>query len=285
MRLHFNHLFSLLIAGSLAAGRVAAVTPGDLATRLAANERILLLDVRATSTYTAGHIPGAMNIPIGLLPYKPLPASGLIVVYGDGLGVTDDEKALSIVRSKPGVTAELLEGGYAAWMEETRLSTAPAGVRREEIPGITYQQLVASNKRGMVLVDLRERAAAPAVAASRDQVAASAAATDVLDEFAKKIGVPVVRSTAAPAPAQGTAKAANTPARAAAALATTGKSGQLLVLVADDNADADAVARQLRASGHHRFTVLIGGTEIIRREGRTGMGRMNGEAPVVQSGP
>jgi hypothetical protein len=53
-----------------------------------------------------------------------------------------------------------------------------------------------------------------------------------------------------------------------------------MVLVADNDSAASEAARQLRASGQYRFTILIGGTESISHEGRIGTGRMDGSAPA-----
>lgn len=280
------------LLAALAAGSAAAITPADLAGRLARNEPLLIIDVRAGSAYEESHIPGAINIPLGLLPHKPLPSSQPVVVYGDGLGVVDDARALAAVRSKPGVTAEVLEGGFAGWLSETRLSTAAPGVTRERVPGITYQQLLAAGKSDMVIVDLRTPGAAPAVAAARQDRPATAAMTrDIVAEFAQKLGVPVVSPSGlvvtAAAPAQRAASSTGgTPPKAAAApVEKESKSARLLVLVADSDTAANEAARQLRASGHYRFTVLIGGTEIIRHEGRQGTGRMDGDLPIVPSRP
>jgi hypothetical protein len=55
-----------------------------------------------------------------------------------------------------------------------------------------------------------------------------------------------------------------------------------MVLVADNEAAANEAARQLRASGQYRFTILIGGTEAIRNEGRVGTGRMDGGLPATK---
>lgn len=279
-------LFRALSAGGLmAAVSVSALTPKELAARLARNEAILVIDVRPAVGYGDGHIPGAINIPLNLLPLKPLPTTLPVVVYADGLGLIDDARALAALRGKAGVRGEVLEGGYAAWLAETRLSTAASGIAREKLPGITYDQLVASNRADMVLVDLRGVEAPPTAAAGaprRERQTATGAGADLLNAFAAKIGVPVVAArgsvsalvSGSPGAA---AESASGPARAAAPAALETRPEQLLVLVAETDTAASEAARQLRASGHYRFTILIGGTETIRHEGRIGSARMDGD--------
>ncbi len=282
-------LSRVLVLGCLAAaGRGFSTTPADLAARLARNEALFLIDLRSATAYQAGHIPGAMNIPLGLLPYKPIPESQPVVVYGDGLGLIGDVQALAAIRAKQGARGEVLEGGYAAWLSETRLSTAKPGVGPEKLPGITYDQLVAAGKGDMVLVDLRPATAEVRAASDSKpaRVEATAAVPDPLMDFASKLGVPVVApngalalgATAAPS---GSPKVAGAPARAAAANPDGATSNRLLVLVADSDSAASEAARQLRASGQYRFTILIGGTESIRHEGRMGSARMNGDGKVA----
>ena len=41
-----------------------AISPDDLAARIGRSERMLIVDVRATSQYAQGHVPGAINIPV-----------------------------------------------------------------------------------------------------------------------------------------------------------------------------------------------------------------------------
>lgn len=163
----------------------------------------------------------------------------------------------------------------------------PPGVAPEKLPGITYDQLVAAGKGDMVLVDLRT-SAAPATAAAaaprRERQTTAEAAPDILTAFAAKIGVPVVAADATANAGKSQVAAANgtaAPARAAAPAASGAAPGKLLVLVADNDAAANQAARQLRAAGQYRFTILIGGTESIRHEGRVGTGRMDGGAPAA----
>ena len=285
-RIHNAIARLLFLVGVITVEPAMAVTPADLAARIARNEPVLIIDVRSAIAYAGGHVPGAINIPLGLLPHKQLPAGLRVVAYGDGLGVIDDAQALAVLRGKSGASAEVLQGGYAAWLGETRLSTVLPGVTPENLPGITYDQLLAAGKSEMVLVDLRAPGAAAlaAVGARKERQVAAAPAPDLLAAFAAKIGVPVVASSGSVEVAVARAQSAPLsgavgPARAAAPATPEKKSARLLVLVADSDSAASEVARQLRASGEYRFTILIGGTESILHEGRVGSGRTDGAVP------
>ena len=278
-----------LIAAMLAASQAWAITPADLAASLARNERLLVIDVRSGTAYQEAHIPGAINVPLALLAHKRLPTKDRVIVYGDGLGVVDDTEALSLVRAKPGIVADVLEGGFAGWLAETRLSTGATGVSREKLPGITYQQLVAANKSDVVLVDLRapasRQAAADKVDPESGRIMAAAVAPDLLEDFAGELGVPVmrpVRTARMTASAEEFARDAGAGAASIAAqVGADGGTRKLLVLVADNETAANEAARRLRASGYYRFTILIGGIDIVRHEGRVGLSRMDGDAPPV----
>lgn len=275
-------LFSLIVAPL-----AAAVAPAELAARLARNENVLVVDVRTATAFAEGHIPGAINISTDLLPYKPLPAGARVVICGDGLGLVDEAAALRAVQGKSAVEADVLTGGYAAWLSETRLSTSASGASRERLPVITYNQVVVAAKSDMVFVDLRTAASTAALKSTTADSAATTAAAqpDLLVAFAGKIGVPVVGGTATSNRAAATGRSvAAAAAPVSSLLEGLDNSGKLLVLVADNEADANDAARQLRARGNYRFTILVGGTEAIRYEGKTGSGRMTGSAndPATQ---
>jgi rhodanese-related sulfurtransferase len=266
--IHASIQRAVLLASVAAVPMAPAISPSELATRMAANEPLVIIDVRSATAYAAGHVPGAINIPVNLLPYKPLPTGQPVIVCGDGLGVVDATKALDVVRSKV-TQADVLVGGYAAWLTDTRLSTIGRGVTREQFAGITYDQLVVATKGDIVLVDLR--GTNPGVAhALSDSTAIAAAASDPLQDFAMRLGVPLLGGT--PKPKAGAAARA----LSAPALDALNQPGKLLVLVANDESVANETARQLRARGIYRFTILIGGMEAIRYEGKIGSGRMTG---------
>lgn len=72
-----------LLATAAAGADVAGIAPQALAQDLRAGERPLLLDVRTPEEFAAGHLPGALNIPLQELPQRAaeLPGDGDIVVY------------------------------------------------------------------------------------------------------------------------------------------------------------------------------------------------------------
>lgn len=53
-----------------AKGRIREVSAADAARALESNPAILILDVREPGEYAEGHIPGALNIPRGMLEPK-----------------------------------------------------------------------------------------------------------------------------------------------------------------------------------------------------------------------
>lgn len=50
--------------------RIRELGVDDAATRVKQNAKVLILDVREPAEYAAGHIPGALNVPRGVLEAK-----------------------------------------------------------------------------------------------------------------------------------------------------------------------------------------------------------------------
>jgi hypothetical protein len=152
---------------------------------------------------------------------------------------------------------------------------------RERIPGITYQSLVEAEKGDIVMVDLRAPGANPPAA---QDATSSAARRDPVEAFAREIGVPLARAAGSAALESASADPNHYAAIAATSVAAEMDEGEgpgrLLVLVADSEAAANEAARNLRANGYYRFTILIGGADTIVHQGRTGTGRQGGELPV-----
>ena len=95
--------------------RLEQITRGDLAARIAAGD-VVVIDVRPTAEFAAGHIAGARSIPIDHLAanINDLPAGVEIVAYcrGPYCVFADDAVRLLRRRSRP---ARRLEDGFPEW--------------------------------------------------------------------------------------------------------------------------------------------------------------------------
>lgn len=95
------------------------VSRGDVARRLKANA--VLLDVRPKQEFEAGHLRGAINIPIDELRdrLKELPKGRQIITYCRGEFCVFADEAAQILRGK-GYDVVRLEGGWPEWQSEGR---------------------------------------------------------------------------------------------------------------------------------------------------------------------
>ena len=265
-----KYLYGLCLALGLAAA-ARGLEPHELAARLAAGEKITVIDVRAGALYQRGHIPQAINLPAALCPDRQLPPLGRVVVYDEGLGQTNAAFAMEALNRKPGIQAEILRGGYAGWETTQRTVAAPPGAAREELPIMTYQGLEQTTDRDVVLVDLRTDSAN---SSARGLVAPAQEApplTDLKNVFPR---FPVTKS---PLQVAQRAKAEKT-------------TPPLLVLIDRNDGKAQETARLLRAAGMTRFVILAGGEEALARRGepglqRSGSGLLTAPAPIVTPTP
>ncbi len=254
--------FFSLSAGCLILSGVGAmaVAPADLQQRLAAGENITLIDVRSNPFFQRGHIPGAINVSADIIAQKPLPKIGQVVVYDGGLGETNAARALLALQAKPGITAELLEGGLAAWESAKGATTSEPGMVSGDLPRITYDNLKAvAGEADTVIVDLRSsKGISKAVNGPRP--------TDLTAEFP---GARVAKSAFGIVP-QKTA---------------SGKPGPAPLLVLIDNGDgsADEIGRALKANGNKRFVILAGGEEMLARKGKAGLQRSGSVVTISES--
>jgi rhodanese-related sulfurtransferase len=258
-----------LLLFALAPVGLFAITPRELAERLDRGEQVTLIDVRPSSQFESGHIPGAINIPSPLLSAKQLPPLGKVIAYGDGLGRSDEATAAEVLSRKPGIQAIALTGGFAAWESFSLPTTRPPGLLREMIPLISYQQLVASTGAGIAIIDLRGNGGELDVRPSGRT--APPQAQNVTDLRAL---LPKARIVASRGEVRGASRIASQGAAAAAA-ARVDPAAELLVLIDQGDGQADELAQLLRASGNRRVVVLAGGEETLRHRGRTGMGRVS----------
>lgn len=95
-----------------------AISIADLVERLQTGE-ITLLDVRPPEEYAAGHLPGAINIPLSELTQRlqELPANTAVVAYCRGPYCALSHEAVVLLQQR-GFTALRLQEGYPEWKAE-----------------------------------------------------------------------------------------------------------------------------------------------------------------------
>jgi rhodanese-related sulfurtransferase len=92
------------------------VTREELARRLQDGDPPMVLDVRPAAEHAAGHLPGAVSIPVGELRRRlaELPADREIVAYCRGPYCAFAHEAVAVLREE-GFTARRLEDGLPEW--------------------------------------------------------------------------------------------------------------------------------------------------------------------------
>lgn len=251
---------SLFIGMLLSSAAVWAMSPADLQKLQADAEKITIIDLRNNELFKNGHIPGAINVPAGIVARKTLPPLGKVVAYDDGLGRDSISAAVAALNHKKGIQAEALEGGFAAWETARALTTVPHGMEREKLSYITYDELKTASATELVLVDLRKPAPQTGNpnAAADENPAAKKSMSDLSKIF------PNARVTKSPFEATQQRQGAQADAPA---------NPLLLVLIDNGDGSAQATARALRGNGNQRVVILAGGEEIIARDGKAGLQR------------
>jgi rhodanese-related sulfurtransferase len=92
------------------------VTREELARRLQDGDNLVVLDVRPAGEYAAGHLPGAVSIPVAELRRRlaELPGDREIVAYCRGPYCAFAHEAVSVLRDE-GFAARRLEDGLPEW--------------------------------------------------------------------------------------------------------------------------------------------------------------------------
>jgi rhodanese-related sulfurtransferase len=237
-------------------GAALAISPVEVQKKIDAGEKVTFVDVRTTSLFRKGHIPGAISVPASLVPEKQLPPLGLAVVYDEGLGREAAQTAADALSQKPGTSAVVLDGGLAGWETAHAPTTQPAGMVPEELPLISYDHLKKTPADQVTLIDLRGSPLEARATAGAGTNSSSQPLTDLAQEFP---GVRVSSSPFALPPVRQSVGAASVP--------------PLLVLIDNNDGKAAAMARTLKANGIKRFVILAGGETILARKGQSGLQR------------
>ena len=92
------------------------VTRQELARRLEDGDRLVVLDVRPAAEHAAGHLPGAVSIPVGELRRRlqELPGDREVVAYCRGPYCAFVHEAVALLRQE-GFSARRLEDGLPEW--------------------------------------------------------------------------------------------------------------------------------------------------------------------------
>jgi rhodanese-related sulfurtransferase/DNA-binding transcriptional ArsR family regulator len=110
---------------------VEMISPGELLRRASSGE-VTVLDVRPAAEYAAGHIPGAVSIPVSELAGRlaELPAGIDVAAYCRGPYCVFAHDAVRLLRAN-GRTARRLSGGMPEW----RLAGLPVAVGEAQPAG------------------------------------------------------------------------------------------------------------------------------------------------------
>ena len=92
------------------------ITRQELARRLEEGDELVVLDVRPTEEHAAGHLPGAVSIPLAELRerLRELPGDREIVAYCRGPFCAFAHEAIAVL-TDAGLTAHRLEDGLPEW--------------------------------------------------------------------------------------------------------------------------------------------------------------------------
>jgi rhodanese-related sulfurtransferase len=229
-----------------------AITPLELHEKMLNNDALTLIDIRGTSLYQTGHIPGAINIPASVIAMKRLPQFESVIIYGDGIRTDITRQAADELGLRQGLSVAVLEGGFSAWQSLNLNTTHEKGIARTPVEYLTYQAVkqMAQTDKKMVLVDLRKRAGS---------------LTNLSDVFP---GMKVVRMVQREEPSNN-----RKPFKPEAGKLETRREKRhesLYILIDDGNGESETAALRLKAAGVGRLAILTGGEHALVRGGLPG---------------
>lgn len=251
----------LVLLPALHAPHGLAMPPAQLEESMYGSDQgkpVVAIDVRSQAEFTSGHIPGSLNIPLSGIEQRPLPQFGRVVIVWDGINLDAAQRALAAFNAKPGIQAELLDGGYPAWAASR--NTGATGVQPGGPLGMTYAELLnLADSNDLVLIDLRSGSAADALTDLR-----------MLLPKSRIIEPSQVERTAMQAQA-GNMSPQGTPVKSVPRwLKKQGLGNNAMYVLVDDGdgRQTDLVSQRLRVRGLSRVFVLTGGEMALRSRGQ-----------------
>jgi len=237
-----RHLLKTVILLQLSlALDVSALSIDDYLARVdSGQQKLTLIDVRNPALYSQSHIPNAINIPSFAIASKRLPRLGNVVVYGDGVDITVTQKSVELLNAKPGISAEMLDGGFAAWSSSQTIMQGKHGLELNTVHYLTFQKLeeIAATDSSLVLVDMRtqkDKTSLRSVFANAQIVDASSKAESGI--------ISSIQSN------------------------SSAKNKKLFVLIDDGDDSGARIASQLHAASMKRVAVLMGGEITLKTRG------------------
>ncbi|MCL5256784.1 MAG: rhodanese-like domain-containing protein [Chloroflexi bacterium] len=102
---------------AIASGQVKIAAVAEVKQRLDRGEDFVLVDVRPEDEYKAGHIPGAVSLPLELIAqrYQELPKSKLIIVYCESADCDSSATAADNLLSLGFSNLEDMKDGIQGW--------------------------------------------------------------------------------------------------------------------------------------------------------------------------
>lgn len=244
-------------------GACFGISCEELSGLMERDEQLTLIDCRDNASFKSGHISGAINIPARLCGIKSLPQVGRIFVYGDGVDELSVLEAFEALNRKPGIQAEMLDGGFLRWEALGYQSTRAKGFREEQLPYVSYEDLekMVLNNPDVVLLDARDQVAQAEPGQSARSLRTDipgAGPTDLTSTFP---GARVVRLWSS----VNTRGSLAGPQWSGELTVNKGEHSELYVLIDSGDGTAEEVARKLKAAGIRRFVILAGGEESLVR--------------------
>jgi rhodanese-related sulfurtransferase len=106
--------FLALATAALGADASRRITPAEVAAWQERGEPFFFVDTRPAVQFGVKHARGALSVPAFAVTAKPVPRAAKVVLYDNGAGSSEAEKAAAALRAKGHSDQILLEAGLSA---------------------------------------------------------------------------------------------------------------------------------------------------------------------------